>query len=229
MTAIAILLLASLPFALKGVTLWFGFTGYLAQSAYKILQLLIPLVWRFGRGERGFSVAWPVRDGYPFLRLLNLGVLLALIIAGIAIAGIVYVGPAWGLEPRVIRAAYDQRFDVSGVAAIAVVLFLSFVNSALEELYFRVWLDRELTKRIGHILGISISAFAFGAMHGFILFGLPGIPLECIIAMVLGLTLAGICWSLLIRRPGGVYAAWLSHGLTDALLLTWGLFWLGYL
>jgi hypothetical protein len=43
------------------------------------------------------------------------------------------------------------------------------------------------------------------------------------------LFIAGVSWSLIARRPGGIHAAWLSHGLTDAGLLTWGLFWLGYL
>lgn len=229
MDVLFILVLAGLPFAAKGATVWFGLSGYLAQSSYKILQLAIPLLWRYGRGERGFSVAWPVRDGFPFWRLLNLGAAIALLLAGSAIGAVLLLGPTLGLHPAVLREGFDGRFAVSGAAAVAVVLFLSFLNSALEELHFRVWLDRELTKRLGNIIGIGVSALAFGCMHGFILLGLPGVPTMVIPLMVGGLTFAGICWSLLLRRPGGVYAAWLSHGLTDALLLTWGLFWLGYL
>lgn len=229
MDAVLILLLASLPFFAKAATLWLGFTGYLVQSSYKVLQLAIPLGWRFVRRKRGFSVAIPTQRRFPFLRWLNLGVVLAFAFAGSAIAAILLLGPSFGLQREALRAAFDQRFDVSPAAAVAVVLFLSSANAALEELHFRVWLDRELTKRVGNVLGVGISALAFGSMHAFILVGLPGIRVEAIVAMGAGLTLAGICWSLLLRRPGGVYAAWLSHGLTDALLLTWGLFWLGYL
>lgn len=231
MDVVLILLLASLPFFAKAATLWLGATGYLAQSVYKVLQLAIPLGWRFVRRKRGYSVtaAIPTQRRFPFLRWLNLGVFLAFVFAGSAIAAILLLGPSFGLHREALRAAFDQRFDVSPAAAVAVVLFLSSANAALEELHFRVWLDRELTKRVGSVLGVGISAIAFGSMHAFILVGLPGIRPEAIVAMGAGLTLAGICWSMLLRRPGGVYAAWLSHGLTDALLLTWGLFWLGYL
>lgn len=231
MDAVLILLLASLPFFAKATTLWLGLTGYVAQSAYKVLQLAIPLGWRFFRLKWGYSVAAaiPSRRRFPFVRWLNVGVFLAFVFAGSAIVAILRLGPSLGVHREVIRAALDSRFEASPAVAIMVVLFLSSANAALEELHFRVWLDRELTKRVGSVLGIGISALAFGAMHAFILVGLPGIRPEAIVAMGAGLTLAGICWSMLLRRPGGVYAAWLSHGLTDALLLTWGLFWLGYL
>ena len=229
MDVVLILLLASLPFAAKAATLWLGLTGYFAQSAYKVLQLAIPLGWRFFRRKQGCSVAIPTQRRFPFVRWLNLGVLLAFVFAGSAIAAILFLGPSFGLHREVLRKAFDTRFDVSPAAAVAVVLFLSSANAALEELHFRVWLDRELTKRLGNILGVGISALAFGSMHAFILVGLPGIRPEAIVAMGAGLTLAGTCWSILLRRAGGVYAAWLSHGLTDVILLTWGLFWLGYL
>ena len=50
-----------------------------------------------------------------------------------------------------------------------------------------------------------------------------------VLALVfVSLWIAGASWSLIARRPGGIHAAWLSHGLTDSGLLTWGLLWLGY-
>ena len=71
-------------------------------------------------------------------------------------------------------------------------------------------------------------AIAFGAMHGFIFSGVATVGPLAKLLLFVALFIAGISWSLIARRPGGIHAAWLSHGLTDAALLTWGLSWLGY-
>ena len=74
-----------------------------------------------------------------------------------------------------------------------------------------------------------VSASAFASMHLLIFRGMPGATAGPQAVVFASLALAGLFWSYLARRPGGIHAAWLSHGLTDALLLTWGLRWLGYL
>lgn len=226
---ISILFLAAVPFAVKLVTLAAGVSGYGLQSLYKIAQLLVPAGWRYASGERGCAIVWPTSEKHPSILLIMIGIGMSIALSSAAIVLIVHLAPALGLDPVELRRGYDNRFAVSGTMAVVIVLFLAFLNSALEELHFRVWLDRELSKRAGSAFGITISACAFGGMHGFIVAGLPGIPVVGIVLMAAGLAVAGACWSLMLRRPGGIYAAWLSHGLTDALLLGWGLFWLGYL
>jgi len=113
--------------------------------------------------------------------------------------------------------------------AVAVVLFLSCFNSAIEELHFRAWLDPALSRSLGNVLGILISALAFGCMHGLIFYGIPGIPPTPLFLIIGALTIAGVCWSLLTRMRGGIHAAWWSHACADALLMLWGLHWLGYI
>lgn len=225
---LALLLLAALPFGVKAATLLVGATGYGLQSLYKMAQLAVPVGWRYARGERGLSVAWPVREPMPSAQLLLAGVAIAVGFSVIAAALITVFAPVLGIDPAMLRAGYDERFAVSGMGALGVVVFLSFLNSALEELHFRVWLDREVSKRAGDAVGIAVSASAFACMHGFIVLGLPDVPPLVLVPMVIGLAIVGACWSLLLRRPGGALAAWISHGLTDALFLGWGLFWLGY-
>lgn len=226
---VLLLLLAALPFGIKGLTLFLGATGYGLQSAYKLVQLVAPAWWRYAAGERGSAIIWPSREPMPSVRLLFAAVSVAVGFSVIAAALITTFAPALGVDPATLRAGYDQRFAVSGMGALGVVVFLSFLNSALEELHFRVWLDRELSKRAGNIVGIAVSALAFACMHGFIVLGLPNVPPVVLLPMVMGLAIVGACWSVLVRRPGGALAAWISHGLTDALFLGWGLFWLGYL
>lgn len=225
----ALLLLASLPFLAKGLTLWLGLTGYLAQSSYKILQLLLPMCWYASRGRRGAEMLAPAEEVRPTPRLLAMAVLYALLLAGGGIVAIHLLLPVLQLDPAVLRAGFDARFQMGPAGAIAVVVFLSSLNAYLEEWHFRWWLDMELTRRWGRGAGIVVSATAFAGMHAFIVLGVPGIPGIIAPLMGIGLFVAGITWSLLLRRGGGFYAAWLSHGLTDALLLGWGLWWLGYL
>jgi hypothetical protein len=64
-------------------------------------------------------------------------------------------------------------------------------------------------------------------MHILILAGSPaGTPLVLLL-MGFAVSLAGMCWSFLLRK-GGLMAAFLSHCMTNVLLLGWGLRWLGY-
>ena len=65
-------------------------------------------------------------------------------------------------------------------------------------------------------------------MHTFIFAGFGGPESLILPAVFVALAVMGIAWSWLARFPGGIHAAWLAHGLTDAGFLTWGLFWLGY-
>ena len=219
---------ASLPFLAKIGVLLFGVTGYLLQSLYKIFQLIIPCLWRYREGKRRMSILWPTDAPLPSLRLLGIATLVAVVLAGSAVAALQWIIPVWELDPAVIRAGFDARFAMGPLGAMTVVIFLSFANSALEELHFRAWLDRELSRIAGAPVGIGVSAAAFGCMHGLIFLGLPSFPPALVAAAVVGLMIAGACWSLLVRQSGGIHAAWWSHGLSDALLLGWGLYWLGY-
>ena len=224
-----VLALAATPFAAKAVVLVAGLTGYGLQSIYKLFQLAVPCFWRFRRGQsRGINVLWPTDERLPDVRTWLIGVVAAVVLSGSAIAAANWLLPRLELDPTRIRAGLDARFPISAAGAVAVVLFLSVANSALEELHFRAWLDREISSRWGAAAGIAVSAAAFGAMHVLIFSGLPDLPTAASLLVALALAGAGVTWSLVMRLPGGIHAAWLSHGLTDAILLGWGLHWLGY-
>jgi len=66
-------------------------------------------------------------------------------------------------------------------------------------------------------------------MHILIFWGMPWFSPQTILMMAGALALAGVMWSALARMKGGIHIAFLSHAVTDAILLTWGLSWLGYM
>lgn len=226
---VMLLFAASLPVAAKCVVLALALQGYVAQSLYKVLQLAVPAVWRWRGGLRGAAVLWPVDVPLPTARLWLGATTLGLSLSAAGAIAAWLLLPALGLSPLHLRAAFDARFAVTPLQAVLVVVFLSCANSALEELHFRAWLDRELLRRAGDATGIAVSAMVFGIMHALIVWGLPGVTPVLLCLVAIALALAGAAWSLLARCPGGIHAAWWSHALTDALLLTWGLWWLGYI
>lgn len=224
-----LLALALLPAVVKGIVWGVGLEGYAWQSSYKLLQLAAPILWRWWYGRRrGPALLWPVDEPLPAVGRWLAGVGIALGLAGSAILAVLLLAGALGLDPAALRAEFDQRFVLTPAKAVLVVVYLLSLNAALEELHFRAWLDRELRAHWGAVAAALVSSAAFAAIHLFIFAGMQGVSGLLLALVFLSLWGAGIAWSWLAQRPGGIHVAWLSHGLTDAGLLTWGLWWLGY-
>jgi len=229
-TGLLILVLAASPFVTKGLSAALLANSYVAQSAYKVLQLAVPAGWRWRVDrKRGWASLWPIDEPAPSIATWAFAVAIACLLAGTAILLVLVLAPFLDIRPEDVKQGMDAKFSMTATKAIGVVLYLLTINAALEELHFRAWLDRELSRRFGSWIGITASAATFAAMHLFIFAGMEGAGPVALALVFLGLATAGVSWSWLARRPGGIHAAWLSHGLTDAGLLTWGLFWLGYL
>ena len=225
-----LLLLIAVPFVFKAAVLQTGMTGYAAQSSYKLAQLAAPVYWRWNYGKKhGWALLWPLDESWPSTGVWLKAALLALLLAATAIVSVLLLAGPLRLDPNQLKAGMDAKFALTPILAIAIVAYLFTFNAAMEELHFRAWIDQELHARFGSLAGMLASAALFAAMHLFIFADLP-VATPAVLALVFGaLALSGVAWSWLLRHPGGIHAAWLSHGLTDAALLTWGLFWLGYL
>jgi membrane protease YdiL (CAAX protease family) len=224
-----LILLAVAPFVAKTVSLvWLG-QNYLAQSSYKVFQLAAPVGWRrvFDR-KRGWSCLWPIDEPWPSPSTWAMAVGVAVVAITIATLTLPALAEYLGIDAGRLREDFDARFSITPLRAAAVVIFLTSLNSALEELHFRAWLDPELSRRFGNAVGIVASAAAFAGMHLFIFANMRGVTPLAFGLVFVGLFIVAVAWSLVARRPGGIHAAWLSHAITDAGLLTWGLVWLGY-
>ena len=228
--AVMIVLLALVPFALRFVsTLWLP-GNYAAQSLYKVAQLLIAGGWRRNvEGKRGLAIWWPVDERRPDRTTILIAIGVALASGVTAAVTASWLAPRIGLDPAAIQERLSSRFSLTTSTMIPSVLLLSTVNAALEELHYRVWLDRALSACCGSTIGIGVSTALFSAIHLFIFFGIPNAGWIAMGGVFLGLVIGGTAWSLIARRPGGIHAAWLAHCLTDIVLLTWGLHWIGLL
>ncbi len=224
-----LLALAAAPFLAKSYVLFAAVTGYLGQLSYKMFQLAAPVFWRRRYGRRRLLACfWPVDEPLPDATTWALAVSVAVTLAGAAACAVIGLHEILGIDPVLIKNDLDAKFGLTTFRAILIVVYLFTINAALEELHFRAWLDREVSRRWGDLVGVLLSAGAFAAMHVFIFAGVASVGTVVFLLLFAALFIAGVAWSLIARRPGGIHAAWLSHGLTDAALLTWGLSWLGY-
>jgi len=224
-----LLLLAAAPFLVKTTSLVFLAQNYLAQSAYKILQLAAPLWWRRTINHcSGRRCLWPTDEPLPRAGTWTAAVVIATVAVLLAMLCVPPLAAWLEIDPHVLRRDFDARFNITPWRAVAVVLFLSTLNAALEELHFRAWLDPELSRRFGNGVGILGSALTFAAMHLLIFAKMQNVTAAALGLVFVALVAIAVAWSVLARRVGGIHAAWLSHALTDAGLLTWGLVWLGY-
>lgn len=226
-SVLLLLVFAITPIIVKVFTLLLGFTGYGLQSVYKLFQFGIPLLWwHFATTE--YTTAQKLLWKKPTLISVCVAACIGVTLGIIGIIAARFAIPLLHIDPVAIRTSLDARFSMTPITALLVVIFLASLNAALEEFYFRGWMDIELSSRTSNTIGVIVSTLLFGVIHIFIFVGTPGLTLTIYILVCIALTGAGAIWSLLLRKTRTLYTAIISHGLTDAMLLGWGLRWLGY-
>lgn len=214
-----IALAATLPTA-SALAYFVAWAGHpLAAAIYGATKLamvgLLVGLWRVGR-----LPAIPRIDAQPRSALregLIVGAAMAALIVGLSL------GPLAGLwhhaTPRIAEKVAE--FHLATPAAYLLgALAISVVHSLLEELYWRRLVFGGLLGRMPIAAAHLLAGLAF-AGHHIVIAGVyagwaAGVPLGLLVGA------AGVAWSMLARRHGGLTAAWIAHGGCDAALLALG-------
>jgi len=173
--------------------------GYWVKSAIKIaLFLAVPLLCsKFCEGSSLSSLFRLSRKGLP--RALALGGAVWLVILGgyFLLRGVVdFSGVLNNLPEGVTKDTF-----------LWVALYISFVNSLLEEFFFRGFAYLSLS---GRMRGASLfSAVAFALYHTAMMLG--WFPLPVFLLALAGLTVGGLLFNWLNRRDGTIWTSWLVH------------------
>ena len=127
-----LILLAAAPFATKAISLaWLG-QNYIAQSAYKVLQFVGPVGWRrVVDRQRGLACLWPVDEPWPTAGVWTAAVAVALAAIAIAAISLSPLAAYLGIDATALGEDMDARFSITPWRAVAVVVFLTTINSAL--------------------------------------------------------------------------------------------------
>jgi len=177
--------------------------AYAVKSAIKILLFLgapLLLSLRFHEISCLSLLQFPKKG---FLTALGLGAA----VYGIILGGYFLVRPFFDFSS--IAGKLTQNAGVTKENFLYISLYISFVNSLLEEFFFRGFLFTNLqqlsTRRFAH----GFSAVTFAAYHVAMMLGWFSLPLFLLV--MAGLTVGGLIFNYLNQRLGTVYISWLVH------------------
>ena len=113
------------------------------------------------------------------------------------------------IDLNTIKDALLKNVGVSVENFLVVALYISFVNSLLEEFFFRGYAFILLKNEVKPVIAYGLSAFLFAFYHvGMTLTWFH--PMIYVLAM-LGLFIGGLIFNALNDRCGHIYPSWLVH------------------
>lgn len=177
--------------------------GYAAKSAVKIgLFLLIPL--GYALLDKGIDIKSIFKFNKRFfLYAFLLGVGLYAVILGAYFA----VRPFYDFS--VIAQSLSSTAGVTKENFIFVSLYISFINSLLEEFFFRGFVFVNLKKHSTRVLAYTVSSAAFSLYHVAMMVGWFNIGL--FVLVLAALAAGGVIFNYLNEKHGNVYTSWFVH------------------
>lgn len=177
--------------------------SYPVKSAVKLcLFLICPLL--YARADRSWN--WkklfrPSRRNLGRAALLGAGVFAVILGAYIILRNV--------FDFSDITALLGENAGITGENFFWVALYISFVNSLLEEFFFRGFAFLALRELGGRRLAYWFSALAFALYHTAMMLGWFSLPLF-LLAMA-GLTIGGLIFDWLNESSGTIYISWTVH------------------
>ena len=177
--------------------------GYAVKSVIKMAMfMLIPLIAsRVDRGVLYLPLLRPKNKG--LLPAIALGVGIYVVILG----GYFLVSPFFDFSK--IAGALTTNAGVTKENFLYVSLYISFVNSFLEEFFFRGFVFTNLKQLSGRKLAYIFSATAFSLYHVAMMIGWFS-PTLFLLVMV-GLAAGGMIFNWLNEKLDTIYCSWLTH------------------
>ncbi|MDR2196391.1 MAG: CPBP family intramembrane metalloprotease [Coriobacteriales bacterium] len=109
----------------------------------------------------------------------------------------------------------NERFAGQGVKALLPAGIFAFFATALpEEVFFRGFLGRRLSRRFGFPVGNALQATLFGLLHGIMLFGRFGLAAPLLVIAFTG-TLGWLMGYMNDKANGSILPSLLLHGTSN--------------
>lgn len=203
---------------LSALWLWPGPVGGAIYAACKALLYGIPLIVLYRCIGFRDALRWPFRPLTP--SAIIVGVLTGSVI-GVTIIALWRFVLAEHTDVGPVLEVMTLNGMASPAKFLAFAAWLCIVNSLLEELVFRWYVDSRL-HRLSFSLPTSVltSAAIFTIHHVLVLAAFFAWPLVVIGSA--GVFIGGCVWSILQHRWGGVAPGWISHALVDVALMVVG-------
>ena len=177
--------------------------GYAIKSAIKAtLFLIVPLiVSRIDRDVQYLQFLRPKKKGILSAAALGVG------IYGLILGGYFLLSPFFDFSQ--IAGALTENAGVNKENFLYVSLYISFVNSFLEEFFFRGFIFTNLKGLSGRSIAYLFSAIAFSLYHVAMMIGWFS-PVLFLLVMA-GLIAGGLIFNWLNEKLDTIYCSWLTH------------------
>ena len=177
--------------------------GYAAKSAIKIaVFMLIPLMaTRADQEILYLPLLRPKKKG--LLPAIALGIGIYAVILG----GYFLISPFFNFSQ--IAGALTENAGVTKENFLYVSLYISFINSFLEEFFFRGFVFTNLKQLTGRKLAYIFSAAAFSLYHVAMMIGWFSPALFLLVMM--GLVIGDMIFNWLNEKLDTIYCSWLTH------------------
>lgn len=178
-------------------------TDYFIKSAIKlVLFLMFPVVYSFyDRDIRIKEIFKPKNSGIKKAILLGVSVYVIILGGYLLVRGI--------FDFSAITDALTKNIGVTGENFVFVSLYISFVNSLLEEFFFRGFVFLTLKRIITRKFAYLFSATVFVVYHIAMMIG--WFKLDVFLIVMAGLFVGGLIFNYLNEKSATIYPSWLVH------------------
>lgn len=177
---------------------------YILKSIYKIfLFAVVPLIYCGFDKDIKFKEYFVMRDKKQILisASLGIGVYLFILTGYYVLKGFIDLDN--------IALQLENNLNVNKDNFIFVALYISFVNSMLEELFFRGFGFLTLNKSSSKLYSYGVSALAFSIYHVSILANWFNIIIY--VVFIAGLFATGLLFNKLNENYNNIYNSWIVH------------------
>jgi uncharacterized protein len=177
--------------------------GYAVKSGIKIgLFLVIPMLFLLFTNKSSISSLFRMKKG----GWQSSGILAVVTFFGILGAYYIFRG---NFDFSSVAPTLQSQLGINGTNFIFVALYISFINSLLEEFFFRGFAFLALLKSSGKKTAYLFSATTFALYHVAIMNGWFSLPLMGL--FILSLLLAGFLFNYLDEKKGSILPSWMVH------------------
>ena len=177
---------------------------YVMKSLYKIILFAgLPLIYCAIDKQVKFKEYFSLQDKSQIKVAAVLGIIVYLLVQ----VGYFILKGFINLENVII--SLENNLSVNKDNFVLVSLYISFINSLLEELFFRGFGFLTLNKFLSKRYSYAISAFAFSVYHVSILANWFNVVIY--VLFIVGLFGTGLFFNFLNDRYNNIYNSWIVH------------------
>ena len=177
--------------------------NYMVKSAITLVLFLgAPIL--YGMREKTFSLK---KLFVPEKKGLLISLLLGAVVYAVILGGYLLLKDVFDFSA--ITGTLTEGIGVNKENFVFVALYISFVNSLLEEFFFRGFAFLNLKNIASRKIAYIFSAFVFAAYHVAMMIGWFSLPLFALV--LAGLFAGGLIFNFLNEQTGTIYSSWLFH------------------